>query len=255
MVVAHFLALDTVAVVIFWSLLAGRLTETPTTPLNLFLAGSGVWLVYVADRWLDSFAGSREHAPGPRHHFAAKHRKPILAIWLTVFFAASIGGLVYLSPRELLVGAVLVALAVTYLLIVQSIGFQQGSRASNFAKATTVAFLVAAAACLFPLLNGSKPLPFILLTYCGIAALFLPQTLATRHWEEDRRLPLWIPSCLIGVGILIAVILQALSFLLAASATALCLIIVDKIKVTDKVSMADWSLAAGGAIAWFSLLA
>jgi len=249
-VVAHFLALDTVAAVVFWSLLAGKLSGTPAAPLPLFLTACGVWLVYTADRWLDSFPGSREPNPGPRHAFAGRHRRAILVGWSVVFLISLTVGVSILPSDELFVGAAVTALATGYLFAAQQGSMWQTKARSGISKAAAVALLVALAACLFPCLRSAEPPLHRLLVVLGIALLFLPQTLATRFWENGRRLPLLLPASLIAFGAILGGAGSEGSLTLAATVTGIGLFALDRLPVPDKVSLADWTLALGGLVGW-----
>ena len=69
----HLLSLDAPAVATLWLCFVGRATHTALAPLlapAMFLA---VWLLYAADRLLDT------HALEPRHHFHQRHRAAFLA--------------------------------------------------------------------------------------------------------------------------------------------------------------------------------
>ncbi len=248
--VAHFLALDTVAAVVFWSLLAGRLCGYSPQPLPVLLTASGVWLVYTADRWLDSFPDSREPDPGPRHAFAGRHRKSILFWWIFVFLVSLTIGAFTLSSVELIVGAVLTTLALGYLYFAQRRPMAQAASRPVVSQAAAVAILVALAACLFPLLRGLEPPHHRLQVLLGTALLFLPQTLATRFWEKGRKLPLFLPASLLGLGAITGIAVEQWSPALAATATGIGLLALDRLPVNDKVSLADWTLALGGFTGW-----
>ncbi len=252
--ILHYLALDTAAAVAAWSLLAGHLCGIPPEPSTLFWTCSGVWLVYVADRWLDSLPGSREPTPGLRHRFAGRHRGAMTAAWLVVFAIAAVSAIISLPGGDLLACGVLAALGTTYLLSVHLKHAEDKTTRSRLARSWPVAILVAGAACLFPLLRGSAPAGGKALVFTATACLFLPQTLATRHWEEGVPLPGFVTGAPALLGLVSIPIGLGIPFATAGLCLAAGIYALNRISLHDKVAGADWLLALAGTLGCLAAL-
>jgi len=74
----HLLSLDAPTVAVLWAWAFARAARLPVSPSALAVLGIGTWLIYVADRLLDSRFSPRRHLR-ERHFFHARHRRPLLA--------------------------------------------------------------------------------------------------------------------------------------------------------------------------------
>jgi hypothetical protein len=74
----HLLSLDAPTVAILWAWALGRAAHVRSSPVAIAVLGIGTWLIYIADRLLDS----RRSAPAAnlreRHFFHARHRTDLL---------------------------------------------------------------------------------------------------------------------------------------------------------------------------------
>ena len=247
--ILHFLALDTVAAVLLWCLLALRLVGASPSPGALFWTGAGVWLVYIADRWLDSLPGSTESHPGERHRFASRHRGSLAVAWITVWAVAVGSAAVALPGRWLLAGGILACGAVAYLAFIQRLPSVDSDRRFRAGGGVVVALLVAFAANLFPALAGTATAGWKTFIWAGTVFAFFLQTRTTRHWEESLPLPKkWIGGggC---AGALLSLAAGVPSLAVAFVFLAGSLWLVDRIPVAgpQKVALADWMLAASAA--------
>ena len=81
----HLLSLDAPTVAVAWSWAFATASGVTLHPVSALLLGLATWLLYVADRLLDSRHFSRAEHAGvlhERHHFHARHRKIFLAVAL-----------------------------------------------------------------------------------------------------------------------------------------------------------------------------
>ncbi|MBC2600738.1 hypothetical protein [Puniceicoccus vermicola] len=252
--ILHYLAIDTVCAVLAWSLLADRLVGTGPHALSFAWTGAGVWLVYVADRWLDSLPGSTELKPGARHRFAARHRQSLGIAWIIVWSVSVASALVVLSGEILLAGTFVAALAIGYLLIIQRIPSKNESGKLRAGGGLAVGILVATAANLFPAIEGAASPWIKIIVWLLTAWAFFLQTRCTRLWEEGETIPwLWLLIFTI-VGALAAIVLGEIPAAVAVVSLALCILVVDFLKIRDKVAVADWILALAGACGWITAL-
>jgi len=249
-VILHYLAIDTVAAVIVWMLLASRLMGAEADPLTLTLVGAGIWLVYTADRWLDSFPGSTETVQAARHQFMGLHRKGMAILWLAGWVGFTVPGLILLDGESLLFGAIAVALGVFYLIYIQLHPSKNESGRFRAGGGLLVGSLVATAVCLFPILNGEARDHEKFLTLLLIASIFCLQTHSTRLWEDGQRISWRWVVILSLAGAIAAGISGQLPLGLAMIALCAGVLVVDCLTTRDRVAYADWMLAVAGAGGW-----
>ena len=244
----HFLALDTAALAAVWTVGAAHLLGTRIGPGPLLWTLSGVWLVYTADRWLDSLPGTTEPDYGPRHRWMARHRRPMALAWAGVAAAALLSALLLLPPAELLVAAGLVAAGLAYLLRVQRTPHRPAHGRLRAGGGIAVALLFTAAVFLFPILRAEPgPLPLLRAS----AALALPLYLGAhtmRLWEENAPairsfLLRTAPPC----ALLAAFLAGPFPALTVATTTAALLLLEHSpLPGPDRIAYADWSLTLAG---------
>jgi hypothetical protein len=133
----NLLSLDAPVVAVLWQILFLRCLGAPVRILPCALLFLTVWLIYVADRLLDT---RRAASSQPRHAFYRRHFGRVFAVWICAL--AVTGGLVlspaaapYLARGSLMLGAVFV-----YLLAVQALrfGVKEGAVAVLFALGTSL---------------------------------------------------------------------------------------------------------------------
>jgi hypothetical protein len=75
----HLLSLDAPTVAVLWAWAFARATQVHAAPIILAVLGLGTWLIYIADRLLDSrFSPHRDLRE--RHFFHARHRRAFLTV-------------------------------------------------------------------------------------------------------------------------------------------------------------------------------
>ena len=108
------LSLDAPTVAVLWQWLFAKSFELTLSWHESTLLFATVWLIYVADRLLDSRSLdlSKEHTF--RHAFYARHQSYMLALWLVVFAVVALLALGLLEMSMLSIGASLVLLCLGY---------------------------------------------------------------------------------------------------------------------------------------------
>lgn len=253
--ILHYLALDTLCAVVAWTLLAGEVCGGGSSPQYLIWTGAGIWLVYIADRWLDSLPNSVETSPGRRHRFVGRHRRAVGSAWLSVWCLALLSGMLLLDGKSLLVCAGLVGAAVLYLAYAQQHPPQHRHRSPRTQGGWVVGVAVASAVMLFPATHGEAPPSTKIAAWILVFWTFALQTRATRTWEEGQRIP---------AGLLVLLTLPTLAwgilrpaFLplgIAATILAAGITFVERMKARDRISLADWNLALAGLVGFFLTL-
>lgn len=134
----HLLSLDAPTVAILWAWAFARAAHVRASASAIAVLGIGTWLIYVADRLLDSRAGAPRDALRERHRFHAQHRQAFLIA------ASSAGvGLLWLIAARLPIAArredaVVFAAFLVYFVFVHLIG-------SRFPRSLAVGIVFAAA--------------------------------------------------------------------------------------------------------------
>lgn len=109
------LSLDAPLVAVLWQELFASSLGIPLQPYHYSLLGLSVWLVYVADRWLDGLKLKPFEMMSSRHAFYARWRRPVLLLWcIGLLIGIAMAGF-YLTPIELTFGLVLMLASVFYL--------------------------------------------------------------------------------------------------------------------------------------------
>lgn len=74
----HLLSLDAPTVAVLWAWTLAHAVGAEIAASTLAVLGLGTWLLYVADRLLDGRTGAPRIDLRERHHFHARHRRPLL---------------------------------------------------------------------------------------------------------------------------------------------------------------------------------
>lgn len=79
----HLLSLDAPTVAVVWAWAFARAAHVPLSAVSAAVLGIGAWLVYIADRLLDSRPASARNDLRERHHFHAQHSRALLIAGFT----------------------------------------------------------------------------------------------------------------------------------------------------------------------------
>jgi hypothetical protein len=114
----NLLSLDAPLVAVLWQTLFLRCLGAPVRWLPAAVLFLAVWLIYVADRMLDTY---RLHSPAARHLFYRRHFRPVLAVWCCVLPAAAILAAGGLTSLVLVRGFGMLAAVGVYLCVVHAL--------------------------------------------------------------------------------------------------------------------------------------
>ena len=134
----HLLSLDAPLVAVLWQLLFARALRAHLPPVVTLVTALVIWLIYVADRILDSYKSEEAADQALRHRFYRAHRLAFLPAFLAVFLIT--GWLSYndLGFRTWCDGLLLAAIVGGYFAVVHLLG---GGAQKWFPKEIAVAVL------------------------------------------------------------------------------------------------------------------
>lgn len=196
----HLLSLDAPTLAVLWAWSFVRAVGAPVSWIALAVLGLGTWLLYIADRLLDSRPGSLRADLRQRHDFHARHRRAFL-----------VGGMLALPPLGWLVAimpgvarredAFLFAAAVVYFATVHLPLLRVRLR---FIRELAVATIFACASAI-PAWYASTAAHHDLVWIVGVFVALCWLNLSAIHaWENAQPPRRW--SLLSTVAILIAVL-------------------------------------------------
>ncbi len=108
------LSLDAPLIAVLWQALFARALKIDLAGHHYFLLALAVWLLYVADRWVDGLKLSVSTAQSSRHRFYVLRRWPLLYLWLAVLLLSLVFVLFTLDGSEIISGSLLLAAVLVY---------------------------------------------------------------------------------------------------------------------------------------------
>jgi hypothetical protein len=186
------LSLDAPAIAVLWLLLFSgalgvRVPRTETAVLAM-----AVWLIYVADRILDSLRESEREPLAPRHWFYREYRAAFVAPFCAILLLAAWLAWTRLDERTLRGGVALAAMVAAYFGVVHL----SGNRAQRwFPKEMAVALLFCAGTCLpiFVRLGGASSaeiavfVAFVLVAWMNTALIEYTEWITLREGGAEER--------------------------------------------------------------------
>jgi hypothetical protein len=233
--------LDAPVVAVLWLLLFARSLRVHVPATETAVLAMAVWLIYVADRIMDSFRESERVPLAPRHRFYREHRAAFVAPFCAILLLAAWMAWTKLDERTLRGGVALGAIVAAYFGVVHL----SGSIAQRwFPKELAVAVLFCAGTCLPVFVRVDKRsipdlaafIGFVLVAWMNTALIEYAEWVALRDGgaEEPPALTIIVALDMIPLGIAIAAVsLSALALpsfrdlrtvLLAESGSALALV-------------------------------
>jgi hypothetical protein len=176
------LSLDAPAVALLWQWLLARVAHTPLAWHHVVILGTAVWLVYVADRWIEGWRLVPEQVLTQRHWFYQRRRWPVFTVWLGGLGTALAVAFTRLNPRELTAGFIMLAPVLAYLLSHQLVHRGHPWRAP---KELCVALLFAAGVSCFPLARDPGALWGLSVPLVLFGALCLANCALISLWETE----------------------------------------------------------------------
>jgi hypothetical protein len=148
------LSLDAPIISVMWLVLFSRALRVRVPAAETAVLAMAVWLIYVADRILDSFRESERVPLAPRHQFYKEYRAAFVLPFCAILLLAAWMAWTKLDVRTLRGGVVLSAIVAAYFGVVHL----SGSKAQRwFPKELAVAALFCAGTCLPVLVRIGRP--------------------------------------------------------------------------------------------------
>jgi hypothetical protein len=198
----HLLSLDAPTVAMLWAWAFARAVHVRGPSSAIAVLGIGTWLIYVADRLLDSLTRAPRTALRERHRFHAQHRRAFLVascvagpaiLWLIA---------AHLAPAARREDAAIFAAFLIYFVFVHLIG-------SRFPRSLAVGILFAAG-CAVPACSQINAIPVTWrLAVVLFAALCWLNCAAIHVWEQAglRSRPSRIPAMAVCVALAAAALI------------------------------------------------
>lgn len=137
----HLLSLDAPAVAVLWQLLFVKVLHARVAPVATEVLALVIWLIYVADRILDSYQADQNAREPLRHQFYRAYRKAFLLPFFAVLLFTAWTCYADLGLRIRRDGLWLASLVGLYLMLVHAVG---GKARGWFPKELAVAILFGA---------------------------------------------------------------------------------------------------------------
>jgi hypothetical protein len=204
------LSLDAPAIAVLWLLLFSRALGVGVPRTETAVLAMAVWLIYVADRILDSFRESEREPLAPRHWFYRQYRAAFVAPFCAILLLAAWLAWTRLDERTLRGGVALAAIVAAYFGVVHL----SGQRAQRwFPKELAVAILFCAGTCLpvFTRLGAVSSaeiaafVAFVTIAWMNTALIEYTEWVTLREGGAERPAALTIAlarwSALLGIAI------------------------------------------------------
>ena len=206
----NLLSLDAPLIAVLWLNLfasSGRIRLAPAVPLVLALV---VWLIYVADRLLDSLRSDQADLRSARHRFYRAHRSAFFAL-LVGLLGVTGWACLTLDPRTLRYGVLMMMVVAGYFAAVHSL---QSKARIRFPKEAAVGVLFGLGT-YFPAwvhLHKANPgmdvsvVLFVLLCWLNAALIEYSEWLRLRRgrWQTPHASTVTVGRHLLGIGIVVA---------------------------------------------------
>jgi hypothetical protein len=217
----NLLSLDAPLVAVLWQILFARCFHARVDPLSSILLVLAVWLIYAADRTLDSFRGE---CSMPRHEFYRRHWRALLPLWISVLGGGMALAWTRLDRETLLSGIALGGAVVMYFVLLHL-----GSLPKTFSKtkeaAVAVLFALGATLSAWPHVRTAVDIGAIVLFSC----LCWINCVAIERWESrgDSGWPVAGASAFVAVGATLLLFTGRPLLGGAVAASALCFVMLD----------------------------
>ncbi len=212
----NLLSLDAPIVALLWQILFARCFHAPLDPLPSILLVLAVWLIYAADRTIDSITGAGSR---PRHDFYRRHWRALLPLW--IFAAASGMALAWtrLNREMLFQGCALGAAVVVYFALLHA-----GSLHKTKEAAVAVLFALGATLSAWPNVRTPVDVAAIALFSC----LCWINCVAIERWESESHWPVAGAAAVVAAGAMPLVFSSRPILGGAVAASALCFVMLDR---------------------------
>jgi hypothetical protein len=134
----HLLSLDAPLVAVLWQLLFAKALRVHLAPVVPLITALAIWLIYVADRILDSYQAEEGTEEALRHRFYRAHRMAFLPAFFTILLVTGWMAFADLGFKTWRDGLLLAAIVGGYFAVVHVLG---GRAQKWFPKEVAVAIL------------------------------------------------------------------------------------------------------------------
>jgi hypothetical protein len=134
----HLLSLDAPLVAVLWQLLFAKALRVHLAPVVTLVTALAIWLIYVADRILDSYPAEEGPEEALRHRFYRAHRMAFLPVFFTTLLVTGWMAFADLGFKTWRNGLLLAAIVGAYFGVVHVLG---GRARKWFPKEIAVAIL------------------------------------------------------------------------------------------------------------------
>lgn len=176
------LSLDAPSVALAWQWLFARTAGDRLEPHHYVILGAGVWLVYVADRWLEGFLVAPAEMLTHRHRFYQRHRWPTAGLWVGIMLISTGTAFLCLNRVEFRSGLIMLTPVLIYLLSHQ---FLHRNHPWRIPKELCVAVLFAAGVACFTLVRVPGALAHLAVPLVLFALLCFANCALISIWEDE----------------------------------------------------------------------
>ncbi|HVO97970.1 MAG TPA: hypothetical protein VMT15_07875 [Bryobacteraceae bacterium] len=212
----NLLSLDAPIVALLWQILFARCFHVPVDPLPSILLVLAVWLIYAADRTIDSITGAGSR---PRHEFYRRYWRALLPLWILALAVGLALAWTRLNREMLLHGCALSVAVVVYFALLHL-----GSLHKTKEAAVAVLFALGATISAWPNVRAPVDVAAIALFSC----LCWINCVAIERWESESRWPVAGAAAVVAAGAVPLVFSGRPILGVAVSASALCFVLLDR---------------------------
>ncbi len=212
----NLLSLDAPVVALLWQILFARCFHARLELLPSVLLALAVWLIYAADRTIDSWTGS---SALPRHDFYRRHWKALLPLW--VFALGAGAGLAWtrLTPWLFYSGLALGGAVLLYFVLLHLGVFRKTKEA-----AVALLFALGATLSAWPNVRTLADVEAIALFSC----LCWINCVAIEHWEGESQWPVAAAAGAVALAAVLLLFSQRPVIGAAVAASALSFVLLDR---------------------------
>ncbi len=214
----NLLSLDAPVVALLWQVLFARCFHARVELLPSFLLVLAVWLIYAADRTIDSWTETRL---SPRHEFYRRHWRALLPAWVAALTVGAALAWTRLSAELLYSGLALAGAVLLYFALLHI-----GVLVRTKEAAVAVLFALGATVSAWPNVRTSADVESIVLFSC----LCWINCVAIEHWESGSRGPVAMAAGAVALAAVLLLFVERPVIGGAVTASALCFVLLDRVR-------------------------
>ena len=180
----HLYSLDAPLVAVVWQRWLARCSRVPLPWQREAVLALAVWLIYLADRWVDGRNGQVAGHETARHVFSSQHRRRLGGLIAGLLTALVIVTPWWLTRRDFRAGIGLLVLSALYFWMTH--GTKKNTWMSIFPKEAAVGTLFAMGTAAFVVLHCRSHDGELVVEVAGFAALCSLNCASITRWERTR---------------------------------------------------------------------